>query len=265
MISIKELDYVNLWANKVPYPGEDYCNDVKLKLQNAFNLFNSSYANKKYNISFSNNEEIEFQILSKNICHMLGIDYKNLSGEYFKNVREEIFNINSDTNISSYELLECVVDNIDKVIKYDSSHNSRILNYYKVLIKCEIFSKLADLSNFNYGCINFDKEIYLKNNPDIKFQSNATKFLYTPSDEIVSSHFMMGLKKDEFQKYNYDSCDEEFENESESSSYIVETLIAPQNVRIPSFFKDQQVIIPTQIITDDNGILVKKWQHLPKK
>lgn len=39
MISIKELDYVNLWANKVPYPGEDYCNDVKLKLQNAFNLF----------------------------------------------------------------------------------------------------------------------------------------------------------------------------------------------------------------------------------
>ena len=115
------------------------------------------------------------------------------------------------------------------------------LNYYRIGIKCDIFSKLADLSKFNYGCINFDKATYDSKYPQKPFFSNATKFLYTPSDEVISPYFMMGVKKD---------------NNVLDDRFIVETLIACDDPL--KFFDGQEVVIPTQILTDDNGILDKK-------
>ena len=203
MITRKELGFVNIWANKVPYPGMDYCTEVVEKLKASFKLYQEEYANKRYNISFSNNDEIEFEILEKNICHMLGIDYKNLSGEYFKYFRKNILSIDPEKGISSYELLNLLVANIDKVLNYDYSNPGRVINYYKVGIKCDIFTKLANLSEFKYGCINFDKDEFTKRNPEIKFSSNSTKFLYTSSDEIVSPYFMMGLRNEENKSNNY--------------------------------------------------------------
>ena len=41
-----------------------------------------------------------------------------------------------------------------------------------------------------------------------------------------------------------------------SDLYIVETLFSPEQAE--RFFNKQEVIIPTQIITDNNGILEKK-------
>lgn len=50
MISRKELSYVNLWANRVPNPGEKYCLEAKEYLNEAVELFNKFYKGNKYNI-----------------------------------------------------------------------------------------------------------------------------------------------------------------------------------------------------------------------
>ena len=51
MISKKELEYVNVLANKVPYPGREYCEEAMDKLVEGIQLYDTRYANLKYNIS----------------------------------------------------------------------------------------------------------------------------------------------------------------------------------------------------------------------
>lgn len=254
MISKKELGYVNLWSNRVPYPGREYCEQAMDKLEQGLLLYEAKYANIKYNITFSNQNEIEFEIKQKNINHMLGIDYKNLTSDYFKNFRSDILSCDPEISISSYDLLKLIIDNKNKVLDYDENNSSKAINYYKISIKADIFSKLADLSKFNYGCINFDKNKFLKINPQDKFSSNSTIFLYTESDETVSPYFLMGLKKDELVIKTLETDEEEIDD-VEDNNYIVETLIAPEHVY--KFFDQQQVVIPTQILTDINGKLNK--------
>ncbi len=242
MITKKEMGYINMWPNKIPYPGEDYCYRVLMKLKKCFELYNEKYLNRKYTIQFSNNEEVDFEIMAKNVAHILGIDYKNMLKDIFSGYRENILDFNSYEQLSSYMLLERIIENMDKVLDYDHDKQACMaINYYRVGIKCNIFSKLADLSNFNYGCINFDKRIFDVENPDVSFSPQSTKFLYTPSDEVISPYFMMGIKKDEHDL---------------EEKYIIETLMAADNPI--KFFSGQEVIIPTQILTDNNGILDKK-------
>lgn len=240
MISKKELSYVNAWPNRTPYPGDEYASEVLEQLKECLELFEQEYLNQVYNVSFTNNEEIEFQILDKNLCHILGVDYKNLSGDYFDDYRESVLNIKPGMIFGSYDLLNIIVSNLEKVFKYDAINKAnKAINYYRVAVKCAIFKKLADLSAFNYGCINFNKAVYNELYPNLPFGSNSTRLLYTDSDEIISPLFMMGLKQPE-----------------NSELYIVETLFSPEQAE--RFFNKQEVIIPTQIITDNNGILEKK-------
>lgn len=240
MISKKELSYVNAWPNRTPYPGDEYASEVLGQLKECLELFEQEYLNQVYNVSFTNNEEIEFQILDKNLCHILGVDYKNLSGDYFDDYRESVLNIKPGMIFGSYDLLNIIVSNLEKVFKYDAINKAnKAINYYRVAVKCAIFKKLADLSAFNYGCINFNKAVYNELYPNLPFGSNSTRLLYTDSNEIISPLFMMGLKQPE-----------------NSDLYIVETLFSPEQAE--RFFNKQEVIIPTQIITDNNGILEKK-------
>lgn len=240
MISKKELSYVNAWPNRTPYPGDEYASEVLGQLKECLELFEQEYLKQVYNVSFTNNEEIEFQILDKNLCHILGVDYKNLIGDYFDDYRESVLNIKPGMVFGSYDLLNIIVSNLEKVFKYDAINKAnKAINYYRVAVKCAIFKKLADLSAFNYGCINFNKAIYNELYPNLPFGSNSTRLLYTDSDEIISPLFMMGLKQTE-----------------NSELYIVETLFSPEQAE--RFFNKQEVIIPTQIITDNNGILEKK-------
>ena len=241
MITKKELSYINTWPNKTPYPGADYCVKVLEKLVKCFELYNKKYLNRSYTIQFSNNEEINFEILEKNLCHMLGVDYKNINKEIFDFYREKVLGLEPFNAFSSYELLSTIIDRAEDVLNFDrNSLSCFAINYYRVGIKCDIFSKLADLSKFNYGCINFDKDIFTKENPYEVFSPTSTKLLYAPSDEVVTPYFMMGLKND---------------NNTDEEKYIVETLIASENAK--KFFAGQEVVIPTQILTDDNGILDK--------
>lgn len=244
MISINELKYVNMWVSKCPYPGIDYATLATDKLKQALEDFKNYYLNKKYSLFLSNGEQLDFEILEKNLCHMLGVDYKNLSGDYFKDFRINILGTNA--SLKSYELLNLLVDKIDKVLEYDEYHGGKVLNYYRIMIKNSIFEKLSDFGQFNFSVLNFDKNKYTKY---ASFSSN--KFLCVQSNEIISPYFMMGILQEMKDNSNEDEYDE-----INLKPYTVETLFAPTNAN--EFFKDQEVVIPTQIEINSGDKLIKK-------
>ena len=40
MLTMKELQYVDLWANKTPMPGYDYSLDILKKMKKCYELYN---------------------------------------------------------------------------------------------------------------------------------------------------------------------------------------------------------------------------------
>lgn len=257
MISRKELGYVNLWANRVPYPGDNYCEEAMDYLKKSVKLFEEFYNGNKYNITFSNNEEIELEIKARNLAHMLGIDTKSIFNDCFKNFRENVIQIDTTDRISSFDILKSIVNNVEKVIEFDKQDSGiKALNYYKVFIKSSIFFKLGNLGDFKYSCINFDKNEFLNNNDNKIYNARSTKFLYLPSDEPICPYFAMGILPEEEQhiKNKNDYEENDIQNEEETP-YIVETLIALDNPT--PFFKNQEVVIPTQILKDTNKELTR--------
>ena len=238
MISKAELQYVNGYARNVPYPGDDYARNVLDKLIKSFNLYQDKYQDKRYSLILSNGEEMEFAILPKNICHMLGIDYKNIISDPMKQTRDTVLNIGPYDATSSFEVLSKIIDRADEVIKNDRLFsNYKLLNYYKILIRCSIFMKLSDFKDFNFGCINFDKETY-ENIIQRSFGPNSSKFIFTPSDDALIPYYMMGLKKD-----------------NESSLYVPETLFATPD--FVNFFINQELLVPIQLLINDNEMFSK--------
>lgn len=247
MITIKELNYVSSWASKAPYPGTGYAEKAAQKLVESKENFQQFYKEKEYDLILSNGEQLSFEILPMNLCHMLGVDYKNLSNEYFEEFRKNVLNL---TNIPrSYELLNAMVEHIDDVLQYDEEKQGIILNYYRVMVKCSIFEKLSDFSKFNFGVINFNKDTY-EELSNCNYHGNAEKFLYVQSNEQVCPYFMMGIlpQKDTFGPKQ--------EEEIAVNKYVVETLFAPTNIK--DFFNNQSVCIPTQILTTTSEEMIKK-------
>lgn len=243
MISINELRYVNSWNNRCPYPGIEYAKVATERLKASFEDFKKYYYNKKYSMILSNGEQVNLEIKSKNICHMLGVDYKNLMSDYFTDFRNNVLGINGKVN--SFTLLSELINNMDAVLNYDNNGGSKVLNYYRLMIKNAIFEKLSDFSQFNFGVLNFDKEKYYSN---VTF--NSTKFLYVQSNEAICPYFMMGILEEENDNTEVDR------SEFDKPPYAVETLFAPNSPG--EMFKNQEVAIPTQIEIDNGNTLTKK-------
>ena len=238
MISRAELQYVNDFARNVPYPGDDYAYDVMEKLKLAFNLYNEKYQDKKYSLILSNGEEINFTILPRNLCHMLGIDYKNLTSLPMEDIKENVLGIAGDESASSYSVLSKVIEKYEEVINNDRvPSNYKILNYYKILIKSSIFTKLSDFTSFNFGCINFNKEEFNNNIPGT-FKPNSSKFIFTPSDDALIPYYMMGMTED-----------------SGTNMFVPETLFATPDFL--NFFVNQELVVPIQLLINDNQNLSK--------
>ncbi len=245
MITTKELNYVNTWSSKAPYPGIDYAEKTAEKLCESVETYKQLYKDKGYDMILSNGEQFEFEIQDKNLCHMLGLDYKNLSGEFFDKFRTEVLKL--DEVPRAYELLNAIVDNIDDVLKYDYDKQGSIFNYYRVMVKCSIFEKLSDFSRFNFGVINFDNNAYYKVSKK-SYTGRAEKFLYVQSNEQVCPYFMMGVLPEDTTNNSYYVND--------TKKYVVETLFAPNN--IGHFFCNQEVAIPTQILITTTDEMIKK-------
>ena len=250
MISKKEMQYVDSWSTKIPMPGYEYSKMVMMAIKDCYEKYNKLYKNKEYNLIFSNGEEISFEILSKNLCHMLGIDYKNIRDSYFEDYRKEILNIDSN-DFTSYDLLESLIENMEKVIELDNDMSVRykLINYYKSGIKCQIFNKLSNFDKFNFAAINYDAG-------DNKYDYKDQKIFFIPSNEKLCPYFMMGIKKSN--DFDYEESNTEYDYESNTiNKYIVSTLFAPTIEQVAEKFKNQEVIIPTQILISDNNILSK--------
>lgn len=237
IITSKELDYVNMWASKIPMPGEEYSRQVVEQMKECYEIYKQIYRNKEYSLIFSNGEEINFEIMKSNLCHMLGIDYQNIKGEYFDNYRGDILQLTSCT-FSSFDLLEAILEHADKVIELDNDplNKAKILNYYKSQIKCIIFKKLSDFKKFDFAAINSDQK---------EPETIKQKLLFVPSNEAVCPYFFMGIRI------------ANPEVEIEFQKYIVNTLMAPKEDQVKSFFENQEVIIPTQILVSDNEKFIK--------
>lgn len=233
MVSRKELEYVNQYARTVPFPGKNYAIDAMEMLIKAYKTYINNYQGKSYNFIFSDGEEINFQIFDKNIAHLFGIDYKSLKSDYMKNTMDEVLDFNAHETGGSDILLKRIIDRCDEVINNDSkANNYRILNYYRILIKCSAFSKLSTFENFNFGCLKFDKTVYEKIN-NITFSPQSNKFFFVPSNEAVTPYFMMGIRKD-----------------NGNDMYIPETIFASEG--FDKMINYQSFILPIQILINDN-------------
>ena len=229
MITSKELKYVDEWPRNIPMPGVEYSKIVLEEIKKCYESFKEKYKDKEYSMIFSNSEEIDFEIQDKNLCHMLGIDYNNIKGEYFDNYRVNVFNVFT-SNFKSIDLLEMILENSDKVAEFDNdpSNKAKVINYYKSAIKCAIFNKLMDFEKFNFGVINDNKD------SDMKEQ----KIFFIPSNEALTPYFMMRIKQD-----------------NDNNKYVVSSLYAPQEPKL--FFEGKEVVLPTQILISDNDNLKK--------
>lgn len=236
MITNKELQYVDSWATKIPMPGVEYSLKVLNSIKDCLQTWKEKYSDKDYNIIFSNGEEINFKIFNYNLCHMFGIDYKNIRGEYFDKCRRELFG-SSSPDFTSYELLTMIIDNMEKVAESDNDASNRVkfINYYKSAIKCEIFNKFSNFERFNYAVINSDKA-----------DTEDKKLLFVPSNEPICPYFSMGLIKNTTNPNN---------SSDENQYYAVNTLLAMSDPQ--KFFDGKEVIIPTQMIIFDDKNLKK--------
>ena len=251
MISKKELEYVATWARKVPYPGYDYSKEALLKLKQSLIKDQEIYNGMEYNISFSNSEEITLEILSSNIAHMLGIDHKELMSAYKTPFRKQALGMDPKEKVTSDVLLHRIVECMDDVLKFEDENGNKDLNFYKIRVKCEIFEKMANLMSFNFGCINFNRPLFESFNQGT-FNSNAQKLLFLQSNEPTSPYFMIGIKPDEPIVGTEES---HVDKRYEEPKYIIETLFAPLNSA--RYFREQEVVIPTQILFDKNDVLTK--------
>lgn len=236
MISRKELGYVNTHARQVPFPGVNYASKAIDELIKVHNLYEELYVNNDFGLTLSNGEEIELCLLNKNLAHMLGIDFKNLTSLEMADTVRKVLGFEPDEYRSSYDMLTRIIERADEVIKNDAnSDRFKILNYYKTMIKCAIFSQLPSFDKVDFGCINFDREIY-NEVAENDILSQSTKFLFTQSDQIVTPYFMIGIK------YS-----------SSLKKFILETLLAPEN--FADFFVRQELVIPTQVVISNNNEL----------
>ena len=193
MITLKELNYVSDWASKTPYPGIGYAKAAAEKLINSVEMYEKYYKGKEFDMVLSNGEQFAFEIYAMNLCHMLGIDFQNLTDSYFDYFRKTVLKMNGPSR--SYELLTAIVENIEEVLRFDKEdyrNAGKILNYYRIMVKCSIFEKLSDFSRFNFGVINFDKDRYISVSGK-NYRGKAEKFLYVQSNEQVCPYFMMGV------------------------------------------------------------------------
>lgn len=225
MISLKELQYVDAWARKTPYPGEKYAKETLENMKVLFEKYNKYYRDKNYSIIFSDSEELSFQISDTSICHMLGVDFKNLVSGIFDEFLVDVLELDRfNGKVTSYDVIKAILDNYEDVVRYDESGHLKVVNYYKSRIKCSIFDKISEFEKFNFAKID---------------DGSDSKLLFTPSNEAVCPYFFIRLIKDE-----------------DKTVHDISSLLAPQKEELPILF-DNKVTIPTQMIIDDSQKLDK--------
>ena len=230
MISRKELQYVNKKIGNVPYPGDDYAEQVMAELKEAYNLFNAQYNGKSYNMILSNGQEFPFSIMDKNLCHMLGIDGKSMfNSDYGLAAASRVLGV--DHYVPTFEVLQRIIDNSDAVIANEKKEGTyKFLNFYKTMIKCAIFKKMTTFKDFNFGFINFDKSKYDQNTTSSYYSPNSTSYIFMPSDEALIPYFLVGFVQDNYSEF--ETLDTELFKKIKTNIEKCENIISQYNETI---------------------------------
>lgn len=224
-----EVRYIDSFTRRVPYPGREYGEEVLDILEDCYN----TYKNKNYKIEFSNNKTIDLYIWAKNICHLLGIDYKNLSGEYFEQFRKKYLGLKGKYN--SVDLIDSIIENRDKILTFDYNRGNMCpINYYKVEAKCLAYKAFSDLTKFDYGCIDFNNSKY-NSREERKFTGDEAKYLYSKGDEVFP-FYILGMRK----------CNNR--DNAPAGSYFVDTFLAAHTPK--SFFDNQEIVLPFEVTSN---------------
>ena len=234
MINKEELQYASKSSISVPYPGDDYAYDTINRLSYALMMFKKRYEDKRIHLLLNNGEGLSFEIRSKNLAHLFGIDYRELTtNPVMKPLLSSVLGFGEKEVINSYELISRIIENADKVIEYDENHFHKILNYYKVMVKTTCFIKMSAFDKFNFGVINFDKRTYEKT-VGKSFYPNASKYLLLPMDEELVQFCMLGLVYDKY-----------------SGMMVPETFMTPTIFH--RYFIRQEFLLPKEIVIDGNN------------
>ncbi|MBO4667659.1 MAG: hypothetical protein J5666_06000 [Bacilli bacterium] len=230
MISKKELQYVNAWESKAPFPGTDYAKATLEQMQRRYEEYNEKLRGKSFGIIFNDASECEFEIFEQNVSHLLGINYKWLTDGAYDGFIKDVLGLDPEVGFSSYTLLTKIIEHQDDVIAHDRQSSLRLLNYYKSLIKSSIFRRIGTLEEFNFGKIDL---------------GDNAKLLYMPSSEAVCPFFFVLVDKDK--------------NDEFASKHYVKSLLSPSREEMSNYFHraEGKPVIPTQIIVDDMDNLRK--------
>ena len=246
MIRKSEIKYVCLHANCVPYPGNNYAYTAIENLYLALTKFEDKYKGKNFKLLLSNDEELCFEIKSRNLAHLLGIDYRNIVKDIrLKPLFESILGIKNSKEIDSYSLLKKIIENGDLLMENDKNNLNKFLNYYKIMIKTACFMSLTDFSKFDYGFINFDKSIY-NFGSNRMLHASSDKLIFFFSHETLFPYYIMGLKKDRS-----------------------DDILIPETIRfsgnIEKFLYKQELDIPVELTVNESNKITKQVASLKDK
>ena len=236
MINKDELQYVTMSADRVPYPGDDYAYETINQISRALITFRRKYEGKRFCVSLSTGDTIEFEIKGWNLAHLIGIDYKTLISGYMKKILHDVLELSDEYRINSLVVLNRIIENADKVIANDEVNSVKILNYYKIMFKATNFMKLPDYQMLNFGVLSFNKRIY-NNITDTLFSPKSNIYLFSKTGENLVPYNMLGLIYDE-----------------NIQAMVPETLITPTNFL--DYLYEQRLILPLSLkVYDDTGII----------
>ena len=143
MISSTELNYVSCRPKDIPFPGEKYASNALNMLREAFKIYEEKYQDKYFTIVLSNGEELKFSIKTGNLSHLLGIDINYLLTDEMAVTRDFVLGYGLYDSVKAYDLLKIILDKTSEIIQNDSNYNNyKILNYYKIYLKCYVFKNL---------------------------------------------------------------------------------------------------------------------------
>lgn len=252
MISNSELQYVDKLARHAPFPGKNYAASVMDELANAHKVFKEKFDGKQYSLILSNGEEFHFAILPKNLPHLLGMDFKNLSSEAMHDTVYEVLGIDSTEYNPAYDYLKAIIERADEVIKNDGTIGRyKILNYFKSMVKSSAFSKISDFENFNFGVINCNNQVIDENSQEnTGYINNINKFIFTENDEILLPYSIMGFVENN-------------SSDTQEGIYVPKTLLLPRN--FGEIVDGKELVLPIHLLVNDENELSKKSASASEK
>ena len=224
---LKYVYYKNL--SEVPVLDKKYAEESFDMLEKSLDYFEKELRNKKYIFTLANGKKIELEIYENNLAHVLGILTLKFYGTKDKVYSHEIIGFPHRRSTSSFDLLCRMIERRKEIIEYEYETGNKNVNFYRILVKTNIFNDINSLNSFDFAVSEMNPEIYSKMNK-IPTKIKSKKLIIYPNED--AKYAMLGLKG--------------------LSRCILETVMLPVNDK--DFLSKQKLSFPVKIEkTNQNG------------